>query len=219
MTAARVVIAEDHDLMAAAIRLALANERDFEIVADVRRGTEVLPATKRYRADVVLLDLSLPELHGFTCLELLRVQVPHVKSVVLSGFADSEHIEAALSRGAVGYIVKTIRLEELATAIRQALNGALFIPFVACDGRREHWTSNFTLTGREAAILVHLAQGKPNDAIATAEGIQPRTVKFHLTHIYRKLGIANRTEAALWAHQNGFVDDRVRADRSVSSVV
>jgi NarL family two-component system response regulator LiaR len=206
MTAARLVIAEDHDLMAAAIRLALENERDFEIVADVRRGTEVLPATKRTRADVVLLDLSLPEMDGFACLDLLRVHVPTVKTVVLSAFADTEHIEAALRRGAVGYIVKAIRLEELATSIRQALNGALFIPFVQRDQPPERWNSNFALTGREAAILAHLARGKSNDAIAAAEGIHPRTVKFHLTHIYRKLGMANRTEAALWAHQNGFVE-------------
>lgn len=212
----RLLIADDHELTVAGIRLALEDAAEFEIVGSVTTGAAVLPAVRRLRPDLVLLDLQLPLLDGYACLDLLRVHHPEVRTLVLSGYSDAEHIESSLRRGAIGYIVKTVALADLPVAIRQALNGTLFVPLGARHAADEDAVRLHGLTARELTIISHLADGKSNAAIAAELWIEGRTVKFHLTNIFRKLNVKNRTEVALWARQHGVVQSPRPAETSAS---
>ena len=122
----RVLVADDHRLMQAAIRRALADADDFEIVHEVSVGSHVVPAVRETAPDVVLLDLRMPELDGLSCLERLRKHDPTVAVVILSSYSDPEQIEAARQGGARGYVVKTVEPVDLATVLRTALSSTSF---------------------------------------------------------------------------------------------
>jgi DNA-binding NarL/FixJ family response regulator len=204
----RVLIADDHRLVIEGIRDALAGDETFEIVGEARLGSQVLPLVHQLRPDVVLLDIRMPEMDGLTCLEQLRRRYPEVKVIVLSVFSDAEHIEAALSRGAAAYIAKSINPADLAAAVTQAVNGtvyhALGLLEETVDAANEHG-----LTEREVVILRAVARGLPNRLIGEELWVTEQTVKFHLTNIYRKLGVANRTEAARTAFRLGMAESPV----------
>jgi DNA-binding NarL/FixJ family response regulator len=206
MTAAlKIVVAEDHPLMLDGIRAALAQSEDIEIVGEARAGSEVLPLVHQLHPDLVLLDMRLPLMDGLTCLELIRRRHPGVKVVMLSVFNDQEHIERALRRGASGYIVKSINPADLPSAIRQAYEGTVFHALgLPEDG--EAPARRAGLTEREASILRGVAKGLSNGAIGRELWVTEQTVKFHLTNIFRKLSVANRTEAAAAAYRLGIVD-------------
>jgi DNA-binding NarL/FixJ family response regulator len=187
------------------IRRALEDVEGFEIVGEAYTGSQVLPLVGRTNPDVVLLDIRMPQMDGLTCIELIRKRHPKVKIVVLSVFNDPEHIQAALKRGASGYIVKSVNPLDLPSALRQALEGtvyhALGVPETDDSSAKEAG-----LTERELAILKAVARGLSNQAIGKELWVTEQTVKFHLTNIYRKLGVANRTEAARYAYQHGLVE-------------
>jgi DNA-binding NarL/FixJ family response regulator len=188
------------------IRTALAQSPDIEIVGEARNGAELLPLVGRLQPDVVLLDIRLPKMDGLACLELLRKRYPNVKAVVLSVFSDAEHIEGALKRGASGYIVKSINPLDLPSAIRQAVEGTVYhaLGLPEADARSEAREAG--LTEREVTILSGVARGLSNRAIGRELWVTEQTVKFHLTNIYRKLGVSNRTEAARAAFRLGIVE-------------
>jgi DNA-binding NarL/FixJ family response regulator len=169
----------------------------------------VLPLVSRTNPDVVLLDLRMPEMDGLACLDLIRKRHPEVKVVVLSVFSDSEHIETALKRGACGYIVKSVNPIDLPSAIRQVMEGAVYHALGLPEVDESASARAAGLTEREIAILKAVARGLSNQAIGKELWVTEQTVKFHLTNIYRKLGVANRTEAARYAYQNGLVESPV----------
>ena len=201
----RVLLADDHRLVLDGIKAALAGEDDFEIVGEARSGSQILPLVNQLRPDVVLLDIRMPGVDGLTCLELLRKRFPEVKAVVLSVYSDPEHIQGALSRGARGYIVKSIDPRDLPSALRQAVEGTVFHAL----GVAEEPQANHGLTDRELAILQAVARGLSNRAIGRELWVTEQTVKFHLTNIYRKLDVGNRTEAARAAYRLGVVESPV----------
>jgi DNA-binding NarL/FixJ family response regulator len=205
----KVLLADDHRLMLAGIRRALEAADDIEIVGEAHSGSQVLPLVSRTNPDVVLLDLRMPEMDGLACLELIRKRHPEVKVVVLSVFSDSEHIETALKRGACGYIVKSVNPIDLPSAIRQVMEGAVYHALGLPEVDESASARAAGLTEREIAILKAVARGLSNQAIGKELWVTEQTVKFHLTNIYRKLGVANRTEAARYAYQNGLVESPV----------
>jgi NarL family two-component system response regulator LiaR len=205
----KVLLADDHRLMLAGIRRALEAAEDIEIVGEAYSGSQVLPLVSRTSPDVVLLDLRMPEMDGLACLELIRKRHPEVKVVVLSVFSDSEHIETALKRGACGYIVKTVNPIDLPSAIRQVVEGAVYHAVGLPEVDESASARAAGLTDREIAILRAVARGLSNQLIGKELWVTEQTVKFHLTNIYRKLGVANRTEAARYAYQNGLVESPV----------
>ena len=205
----KVLLADDHRLMLAGIRRALEAADDIEIVGEAYSGSQVLPLVSRTNPDVVLLDLRMPEMDGLACLELIRKRHPEVKVVVLSVFSDSEHIETALKRGACGYIVKSVNPIDLPSAIRQVMEGAVYHALGLPEVDESASARAAGLTEREIAILKAVARGLSNQAIGKELWVTEQTVKFHLTNIYRKLGVANRTEAARYAYQNGLVESPV----------
>ncbi len=202
----KVVIADDHRLMLEGIRTALEGSDDVEIVGEAHTGSQVLPLVRREAPDVVLLDIRMPGMDGLTCIELIRKRHPKVKVVVLSVFADNEHIQGALKRGASGYIVKSINPFDLPGALRQAVEGTVYNAVGFPEQTEDTMARSAGLTEREIAILKAVARGLSNGAIARELWVTEQTVKFHLTNIYRKLGVSNRTEAARYAYQHGLVE-------------
>jgi len=202
----KVLIADDHRLMLEGIRRALEAADDIEIVGEAHTGSQVLPMIARTNPELVLLDIRMPQLDGLACLDLIRKRYPDVKVIVLSVFSDSEHIETALKRGACGYIVKSVNPLDLPSAIRQAVEGTVYHALGMPDIDEESQAKAAGLTEREICILKAVARGLSNQQIGKELWVTEQTVKFHLTNIYRKLGVANRTEAARYAYQNGLVE-------------
>ena len=205
MNAFRVVAVDDHDLVLEGIKAALEEVDDVELVGVARSGNEALRIVARTRPDVVLLDLRMPQMDGLTLLGHLRAEHADVKVVILSGVEDPGPIRTALSRGASMFITKDIGPDALATAIRQAAGGVVFQIFNPTTTRSSAAATETGITEAELRVLEAVALGLSNKRTARELGITQKTVKFHLTNIYRKLGVSNRTEAARVAYQYGLV--------------
>jgi DNA-binding NarL/FixJ family response regulator len=203
--AIRVLLADDHRLILEGLRNALEEVEGIEIVGATSSGRKVVPLIARTNPDLVLLDMRMPDMDGLTCLERIRKQCPSVKVVMLSAFHDGERIRAALKRGASAYIVKTVDPLDLPTALRQVLAPTIY--FGAEPAADTDSAAAAGLTEREVAMLRALARGLSNNAISAEFWVTEQTVKFHLTNIYRKLGVKNRTEATRYAYQHGIVED------------
>jgi DNA-binding NarL/FixJ family response regulator len=202
----RVLLADDHKLILDSVRNALEQSGEFEIVGEAMTGNQVLALAKRTAPDVVVLDIRMPGMDGLVCLDQLKRSNPEIKVIVLSASTDQQLIENALKRGASAYVVKSVNPVDLPSAIRQALDGTVYTAIGLPEKSASSAAKSAGLTAREIAILTALAQGKSNAAIAKELWVAPQTVKFHLTNIYRKLDVANRTEAARYAYQQGLVE-------------
>jgi DNA-binding NarL/FixJ family response regulator len=203
----KIVIADDHQLMIHAVRLALENSQNIEIVGEADSGSKVLPLVGQTSPDLVLLDIRMPGMDGLTVLERLHERYPKVRVAILSAVDDPSVIQAAFNRGAAAFIVKHIDPSDLPAAIRQAIVGAIFqplgLPEPAADG------PGAELSKRELTILQALQSGRSNKQIAGELFLAEQTVKFHLTNIYRKLGVGSRTEAVRYAFEHGLAERRV----------
>jgi DNA-binding NarL/FixJ family response regulator len=201
----RVLLADDHKLILDGIRNALEATDEFEVVGEATKGSHVMPLVGRTQPDVVLLDLRMPEVDGLVCLDQIKSRYPDIKVIVLSVSTDQKLIENVLKRGASAYIVKSVNPVDLPSAIRQAVDETVYTAIGLPDDPSSTAAKAAGLTDRELAILTALARGLSNAGIAKELWVAPQTVKFHLTNIYRKLGVANRTEAARYAYQQGLV--------------
>jgi DNA-binding NarL/FixJ family response regulator len=202
--AIRVLLADDHRLILEALERTFAEVEGIEIVGTANDGRQVVPLITRTNPDIVLLDMRMPEMDGLTCLERIRKQHPRVKVVMLSANDDAERVRAALKRGASAYIVKTVNPLDLPAALRQVVQPTVYFGLPP-EGDDPAATAG--LTERETAMLRALARGLSNAAISREFWVTEQTVKFHLTNIYRKLGVKNRTEATRYAYQNGLADE------------
>ena len=201
--ATRVLLVDDHELILAGVRAALDEADEMEVVGEAREGRHVLPLVHQTSPDVVLLDLRLPDMSGLACLEAIRSRYPRVKVVALSAFSDPEHIHEAFERGAIAYIVKSVNPIDLPSALRQALDQTVYQGVQLISQRPAQNGDRLGLTERELSMLKALARGLSNQAIGKEFWVTEQTVKFHLSNIYKKLGVANRTEAARVAHERG----------------
>jgi DNA-binding NarL/FixJ family response regulator len=197
METIRVLIADDHPLMLRSLRLVLDGSDRVEVVGEATTGTQVLPLVESIRPEVVLLDVQLPELDGFACLERIVADFPEVSVVMVSATDHPRTIDEAEERGASGYIVKTVAPEEFVEAIVSAAHGEGFVAL----GHSAQGESD--LTERELAVVEAVARGLSNKEIGKELWITEQTVKFHLGNIFRKLEVANRTEAARVAFDRG----------------
>jgi two-component system, NarL family, response regulator DegU len=203
---ARVVLADDHRLILDSVRSSLEESGEFEVVGEAMNGTQALALVKRTNPDVVVLDIRMPGMDGLVCLDQIKRRDPNVKVVVLSASTDQKLIENVLKRGASAYIVKSVNPVDLPSVIRQALEETVYTAIGIPTDTPSSAAKEAGLTARELAILTALAEGKSNAVIAKELWVAPQTVKFHLTNIYRKLNVSNRTEAARYAYQQGFVE-------------
>ena len=206
----RVLIADDHPLILAGIKRALEEADGFDVVAEASSGSQVLPLVSQTNPDLALLDLRMPEMDGLTCLDRIRKQHPKVKVVILSVSTDPEVVQTVLNHGAAAYVVKSVNPIDLSSALRQALEGTVFSAIGLPEKTaQEDAVKAAGLTERETTILRALARGLSNEAIGKELWVAEQTVKFHLTNIYRKLGVSNRTEAARLAYQHGLVESPI----------
>jgi DNA-binding NarL/FixJ family response regulator len=201
----KVLIADAHRLMLAGIRLALADAPDIEVVGAATSGAQVLPLVARTSPGLVLLDLRLPGMDGLRCVDALRERFPEVKAVLLSGTDETEVVEAAFRHGAAGFVLKRIDPADLAPVLRQIADGNVYYPHgtdaLAADGPES------MLTRREGDILRAVADGLSNKEIARQLWLSEQTIKFHLTNIYRKLGVCSRTAAVHHAYEHGLIEN------------
>jgi DNA-binding NarL/FixJ family response regulator len=202
--ALKVLIADDHPLMLQGIRKALEASDDIEVVGEARSGEEALALVERRRPDLVLLDLHMPGIGGLECVEELKRSWPDVKTVVISASDDRASIDAALLAGASAYILKSVSPMDIPSVLRQASAGAVYhVPSTPPPRRDGHAaTSGPELTPRETTILMAVAGGLTTKAISQDLWLSEHTVKFHLTNIYRKLGVSNRSAAVRYAFEN-----------------
>lgn len=200
----KILVADEHALVLAGIREVLEADGGFEIVATTRSGADVLPFVERYAPDVVLLDAQLLKLEGVGRLSRIRERHPDVKIVMWSMFSEPEQVHSSFNAGACGYITKAIAAGDLAAAIRQTVEGTAFHTLGRPSADDPDVARRTGLTERELTIVRAVARGLSNDGVAKELWITEQTVKFHLTNIYRKIGVVNRTEAARWAFAQGF---------------
>ena len=201
----RVVVVDDHQLMLDAIRLTLEQSEDIELVGEALTGSEALPLIGRTHPDLVLLDIRMPQMDGLTCLGKIRERHPKIKVVILSGIDEPEQIQTALKHGASAFVVKHVDPRDLASALRQAMAGTVFQMLGSGESSEENAAKAAGVTESEMRVLTALARGLSNKQIAAELFITEQTVKFHLTNIYRKLHVGNRTEATRYAYQHGIV--------------
>jgi DNA-binding NarL/FixJ family response regulator len=201
----RVLVADDHRLILEALGLVFADDEGIELVGEATDGSQVLPMVGRTSPDIVLLDLSMPKMDGLTCLDQLRKRYPDVAVVVLSGQDDPETIRSALARGARSFIAKLVDPHDLPAALRLAAQGAMYRAVEDEEPGTEGEAEKAGLTPSEQRVLEALARGLSNREIAQELWLTQQTVKFHLTNIYRRLGVANRTEAVRHAYQHRLV--------------
>ena len=200
----RLLLADDHALVLQAVRFALEPEPDIEIVGEARSGSEVLPRVGETQPDLILLDIRMPGLDGLQVLDRLGKQYPETKVVVLSGADEPELAAEALRRGAKAFLGKGIDPTDVAPVLRQVLQGELVTEsFGTAPPESVRAAEEFGLTGREREILARVAMGRSNKQIAREFWLSEQTIKYHLTNVYRKLGVSSRTEAARFAYDHG----------------
>jgi DNA-binding NarL/FixJ family response regulator len=203
----KVLIADDHPLILQGIRKALEASDDIDVVGEARSGEEVLALVERRNPDLVLLDLHMPGLSGLACVTEIKRSRPDVKTVVISASDDRTSIDSSLQAGASAYILKSVSPVDIPSVLRQAATGAVYhVPHAPAGGSSTTGgppsAGGPELTSREQAILTAIASGATTKAISQDLWLSEHTVKFHLTNIYRKLGVSNRSAAVRYAFEN-----------------
>jgi two-component system, NarL family, response regulator LiaR len=208
----RVLVVDDHAVVREGLRTFLELQDGIEVAGEAADGQEAIAVAERLRPDVVLMDLVMPELDGLGAMRALRERVPGARVIVLTSFADDDKLLPALRAGAAGYLLKNAEPQELARAVRAAHAGeALLDPHVAARlvdalaGEKEPLDQ---LTPRERDVLELIGRGFSNKRIAHELGLSEKTVKNHVGHVLAKLGVDDRTQAAVVAVRAGLIDPR-----------
>ena len=205
----RVLIVDDHEVVREGLRNFLELQEGMEIAGEARDGDEGVALATELRPDVVLMDLVMPKVDGVEAMRALRERVPGTRVIVLTSFLDDEHLLPAMRAGAAGYLLKNVQPQELARAIRAADAGeALIDPTVAARlvealAEREQDDGYERLTPREREVLALIGRGFSNKRIALELGVAEKTAKAHVSNLLGKLGLADRTQAALYASRVG----------------
>ncbi len=206
----RVAIADDHRVVRVGLEQLLATFDDVEHVGSAEGGEQAVTLCAAEHPDVLLLDLSMPDLDGIEVTRRLADDAPEIRVVVFTSFSDQERIVQALDAGAIGYLLKDAEPDEIHAAIRAAARGeAPLAPKAAAAllAERSSRPTAVDLTAREREVLGLVVAGMANKQIARRLGISEKTVKGHLTNLFQRIGVADRTQAALWAERTGALRD------------
>lgn len=198
----RVLVADDHAVVCAGLAQWLEAQPDVEVVGQANDGATALRLAIGLRPDVVVMDLQMPDVDGIEATRRLRSECPEVNVVVLTTYFDPSTVSAAIEAGARGYFLKDVAPSALVDGLRAVVRGELSLsPKVASIlfEQRETQRPYDTLTPREREILDLIAAGQGNKQIARHLGITEKTVKAHCTRLFARIGVADRTQAALWA--------------------
>jgi len=213
MTTLTVIVVDDHAVVRRGIISFLEVLRDITAVGEAANGTEALALLERLAAagalpDIAVVDIKMPELDGAQTIARISARFPSVRPVILTGYTEIEYAHAALAAGAAGYVLTDASPAEVEQAIRCAAHGEMYLdPSVAggLASRMVASTGLGALTGQERNVLALVAQGLSNREIGTRLRISERTVRSHMTGVLAKLGLASRTQAALFAVREGLV--------------
>ncbi|MCJ7734149.1 MAG: response regulator transcription factor [Anaerolineales bacterium] len=208
-----VLLVDDHEVVRNGVSAFLASQPDFEVVGEAKSGTEAVNLAMKTVPDVVLMDLVMAKMDGVEATRQVKTVSPRTKIVVLTSYHQDEYIFPALQAGAISYILKDVKMDELADALRRASQGeATLHPRVASrviqelhGVNREELNPYTELTEREMEVLKLIAKGQSNSEIADSLVISVNTVKGHVSNILSKLHLADRTQAAVFAWQQGIV--------------
>ncbi len=204
----RVLLVDDHQLVRAGVKTLLQSDPEITVVGEARNGREAVESVEGSAPDVVLMDLSMPEMDGVEATRGVLAKRPDTKVLVLTSFSDRQRVKDVLAAGAIGYVLKDSEPADLLAAVRAAALGHVPIdPRVAAallpsSGGSGGGGAADGLSPRETEVLRLVAQGLANKQIARALGITERTVKAHLGRVFREIGVLDRTSAALWARDN-----------------
>jgi NarL family two-component system response regulator LiaR len=208
-----VLLVDDHEVVRQGVRFFLETQAEFEVVGEAESGKEAIKLAEEHIPDVVLMDLVMPEMDGVEATRQVKNVSPRTQIVVLTSYHEDEHIFPALQAGAISYILKDVKMEQLADTIQRAAYGEVTLhPQVAAriiqelHGAKGDEINPFTeLTHREMEVLKLIANGLSNREIAGQLVISEHTVKGHVSNILSKLHLADRTQAAVYAWQKGIV--------------
>ena len=201
----RVIVVDDHAIVRQGISDVLASDHSIEIVGLAKNGEEAASLAAEVHADVALMDLSMPGIDGIEATRRTIAASPGIRVVMLTSFAEPQHVNAALDAGAIGYLLKDAEPEELIRGVKAAGRGeAPFSPRAAGAllARRSEHRQAEDLTPREREVLELVGQGLANKQISRKLGIKEKTVKAHLTNVFQRIGVSDRTSAALWASRH-----------------
>jgi DNA-binding NarL/FixJ family response regulator len=207
----RVVVVDDHAMVRAGLQQLLDGDDGVEVVGTAGDGEQAVAVVEAQRPDVVLMDLQMPGTDGVAATRRIRDLVPHAQVVIVTSYSDRDRIVGALDAGAVGYLLKDAEPEEILAGVRAAARGesplhpraARELLAARADAGQARDAGAVELTPRELEVLALVRRGLANKQIARRLGISERTVKAHLTSCFQRIGVADRTQAALWAERNG----------------
>jgi two-component system, NarL family, response regulator LiaR len=199
----RILLADDHTVVRSGLSAVLAMQEDFKVVAEAGDGEEAVRLCESLQPDVVLMDLLMPKMDGVAATRVIKDRWPKIQVIALTSFKEKEYVEGALKAGAGGYLLKNVSADELVAAVRRAIAGQ---PSLSPEAAQvliqkvsEPAQPGIDMTGREKEILALMVEGLSNGKIAERLTINQSTVKFHVSNILGKLGVASRTEAVAMA--------------------
>jgi two-component system response regulator NreC len=216
MSKLRVFVADDHAVLRDGLKALVNGQTDMEIVGEADNGRTTYEKAKELLPDIVLMDISMPELSGVQATELLRKECPSIKILVLTAYKDKGYLDRLLNVGAAGFILKLSAAEELIGAIRLVAGGGIYLDPQMADRITDGYVrSQFLkgevrqreLTGREEEVLRLIAQGYSNKEISSQLKIAVKTVESHKANLMQKLELRNRTEIVRYAVRQGWLQD------------
>jgi NarL family two-component system response regulator LiaR len=208
----RVLVVDDHPIVRSGLSMAIAMDEEMTVVGEAKDGVEAVEKARSLMPDVIVMDLVMPRKDGVEAIADICQENPQARILVLTSFAQDERIIAAIRAGASGYLLKDRLPDEVAQAIRDVYHGETVIhPVIARKLIQEirsepKETTEVSLTPREKEILMWVAKGLPNKQIAQKVHISEATVRAHVSSIFSKLNLANRSQVVLYAIQRGWID-------------
>lgn len=206
----RVLIVDDHSVVRQGLQMFLALDPDIEVIGEADNGQEALQRARALQPDVILMDLLMPKMDGITAITAIRRELPDIEIIALTSVLEDASVVGAVRAGAIGYLLKDTRADELCRAIKAAAAGQVQLsPQAAARLMREVKLpdSPESLTERETGVLRLIGKGLSNKEIARELNIGEKTVKTHVSNVLSKLGVLSRTQAALHAVKIGLVSD------------
>ena len=205
----RIILVDDHHIVRQGLEFLLSTVENLEVIEGFSDGESFLNyIAENELPDIVLLDLVMPNMNGIEITEKLKTTYPQIKILVLTSYIDDEHVISAIDKGADGYEMKDVEPDQLIDSINRVLNGEKIIHpqaqnVIESVNKKPHMTNK--LSKREIEVLTEMVKGKTNKEIATTLFVSEKTVKTHVSHIFNKLQVTDRTKAAIYAMENKLI--------------